>query len=172
MTTGTTVAITVGAVIVLSAVGSLIVIATGAYNVAATSPHSGLVEWALGAAMDRSVAVRAAGLKPPAAALNAKGNAGFLGFNDYLCVMCHGAPGVYPTVVGNGLYPRPPELSKSTGDMSMEEVYWIITNGIKDTGMPAFPACPKEERWLIASFVKRMNEMSAKDYKSLGPGGG
>jgi hypothetical protein len=40
MKTRTTVAITVGSVAVLSAVGSFVVIMTGAYNVAATSPHS------------------------------------------------------------------------------------------------------------------------------------
>ena len=55
----------------------------------------------------------------------------------------------------------------------MAEVYWIISNGIKDTGMPAFKASRKEEDlWLLASFVKRLNGMSAKDYQSLRPGGG
>ena len=172
MKTRTTVAITVGAVGVLSALGSIIVIATGAYNVAATSPHSKLVEWVLGATMDRSVEVRADGLKPPAAALTAKGKAGFQDFES-LCVMCHGAPGVEATEIGKGLYPPAPELSEAAGDLSMEEVYWIIANGLKDTGMPAFKASHKEEDlWLIASFVKRLAGMSAKDYLSLGPGGG
>ena len=171
MKTKTTVAVTVVAVGVLSAVGSLIVIATGAYNVAATSPHSQLVEWVLGATADRSVEVRAARLKPPEAALTAKGRAGFEDF-ERLCVICHGAPGVEATEIAKGLYPLPPELSKATDDLSMAEVYWIISNGIKDTGMPAFQASHKEEElWLIASFVKRLAGMSAKDYQSLGPAG-
>jgi hypothetical protein len=44
MKTGATVGMTVGSVAVLSAGGSLVAIATGAYNVAATSPHSRPVE--------------------------------------------------------------------------------------------------------------------------------
>ena len=169
MKTGATVAITVGAVCVLAAVGATIVIATGAYNVAATSPHSKPVEWVLGATVDRSVEVRAGRLKPPAAALNAKGKAGLQEFEDNLCVMCHGAPGVEATGIGKGLYPPAPELSKAVGDLSMEEIYWIIANGIKDTGMPAFKASRQENLWLIASFVKRLNGMSASDYQRLGP---
>jgi mono/diheme cytochrome c family protein len=172
MKTRATVATTVGAMCVLSAVGSLIVIATGAFNVAATSPHSAPVEWILGATMDRSVAVRAGRLKAPAAAVTAKGRSGFQDF-EMLCVTCHGAPGVEASDIGKGLYPPPPELSKESGDLSMEEVYWIIANGIKDTGMPAFKASRQEEDlWLIASFVKRLNGMSAKDYVSLRPSGG
>jgi mono/diheme cytochrome c family protein len=172
MKTRTTVAITVGAVGVLFALGSLLVIATGAYNVAATSPHSKPVEWVLGATMDRSVAVRAGGLKPPAAALTAKGKAGLQDFEN-LCVGCHGAPGFEAGAIGKGLYPSPPELSEAADDLSMAEVYWIISNGLKDTGMPAFKASHKEEDlWLIASFVKRLTGMSAKDYQSLRSGGG
>jgi mono/diheme cytochrome c family protein len=172
MKTRTTVAITVGAAGVLFALGSLIVIATGAYNVAATSPHSKPVERVLNATMDRSVEVRARRLKPPAAALTAKGSAGFQDFEN-LCVICHGAPGIEATEIGKGLYPPAPDLSKATDDLSVAEVCWIIANGIKDTGMPAFQASHSEEDlWRIASFVKRMGGMSAKDYQSLMAGGG
>jgi mono/diheme cytochrome c family protein len=173
MKTRTTVAITVGAVVVLSAAGALIVISTGAYNVAATSPHSKPVEWVLGAMADRSVEARAGGLKPPASALAAKGKEGAQEFDENLCAMCHGAPGVEPGEIGKGLYPPAPDLSKEIGDLSMAEIYWIIANGIKDTGMPAFRANHKEEElWRLASFVKRLNGMSANDYRSLRPGGG
>ena len=171
MKTRTIVAMTVVAMGVLSAAGSAIVIATGAYNVAATSPHSKPVEWLLGAMMDRSVEVRAGRLKPPAAALAAKGKAGFEDF-EKLCVGCHGAPGVEPSEIGKGLYPPAPELSGAADDLSMAEVYWIVSNGIKDAGMPAFKASRNEEElWLLASFVKRLVGMSAKDYLSLGPAG-
>ena len=39
--------------------------------------------------------------------------------------------------------------------------------------MPAFTGSLHEkDRWLIASFVKRLAGMSAKDYQSLSPAGG
>jgi len=172
MKTKTTVAITVGSVAVLSAVGSLIVIMTGAYNVAATSPHSKPIMWLLEVTKHRSVEVHAGGLKPPATALKENEREGFREYEDNLCVMCHGAPGVEAKEIGKGLCPPPPELWKST-DESLAEDYWIISNGLKDTGMPAFKTSLKEEDlWLLASFVKRMTVMSAKDYQSLRSGGG
>jgi mono/diheme cytochrome c family protein len=116
--------------------------------------------------------MRADRLTPPATALKANGSEGLREFEDNLCIKCHGAPGVEATEIGKGLYPSPPELSKST-DESLAEDYWIIANGIKDTGMPAFKTSLKEEDlWLLASFVKRMAGMSAKDYQSLRSGGG
>jgi mono/diheme cytochrome c family protein len=173
MKTRTTVAITLVSAAVLSAAGALIVVETGAYNVAATSPHSKLVESVLFAAEDRSVEVRAGRLTPPEAALKASGREGFQEFDTHLCAMCHGAPGVAATEIGKGLYPSAPELSKAAADMSMAEVYWIVSNGIKDTGMPAFKgSVPEKDLWLIASFVKRLAGMSAKDYQSLSAAGG
>jgi mono/diheme cytochrome c family protein len=171
MKTRSTVAITVGSVAVLSVVGSFIVIMTGAYDAGATSPHSKPVVWVLKLARDRSIEERADRLKPPATALKANEKEGFRKFENNGCIMCHGAPGVEPTAVGKGLYPHPPEIWKES-DETLSEDYWIISNGIKDTGMPAYKTSLKEEDlWLIASFVKRMPGMSAKDYQSLRSGG-
>ncbi len=171
MKAGATVSITVGSLAVLSAVGSLIVMMTGAYDVAATSPHSIPVAWALKMSRHRSVQAHAGGIRPPAMALKANEKQGLREFERNGCVICHGAPGVEATKIGKGLYPSPPELSKAT-DETLAEDYWIISNGIKDTGMPAFKKSLKEEDlWLITSFVKAMAGMSAKDYQRLRSGG-
>lgn len=150
-----TAAITVVVVAVLEMAGMFIVVATGAYDVGATAPHSRIVAWILGKASDRSVAVRAAGLVPPASALKAKASEGFQEFDGNLCSMCHGGPGVEPSVIGKGLYPPPPDLSEAARSMSIAEIYWVIANGIGDSGMPSFQAGHKaEELWLIAAYVK------------------
>jgi len=167
-----TAAVTICAMGVLFAGISLIIIYSGAYSVAATSPHSKLVEGLIGTALDESVEAHAKGLKAPASALAAKGRAGFMNY-EMLCVKCHGAPGVETPEIGKGMYPPAPELAKAADDLSMEEVYWIMANGIKDTGMPAFRrGHDEEDLWMVASFVKRLNKISAKDYESLRQGGG
>src|SRR5947207_3711230 len=61
-----------------------------------------------------------------------------LHFADH-CVICHGGDGSGDTPIGNGLYPKPPDLRRSaTQDLSDGELFWIIENGVRFTGMPAF----------------------------------
>jgi mono/diheme cytochrome c family protein len=162
MKTRTAAAISVAGVVILEAAGLLVLVETGAYNVGATSPHSKVVAWLLGAASERSIAVRAGRLTPPASALKAKGSEGFEEFDGNLCSMCHGAPGAEPSGIAKGLYPPPPDLSKAARFMSMAEIYWVIAHGIGDSGMPAFQAGHKdEELWMIASYVKRLGGQAA-----------
>ena len=67
-----------------------------------------------------------------------------------------------------GLNPPAPELRK--GEVQKEytdaELYWIIKNGIRMTGMPAFGPTHKEnELWVIVAFTRRLPEMQAEDYR-------
>src|SRR2546423_13483863 len=54
-----------------------------------------------------------------------------------MCVQCHGAPGRDPGIVGKGLRPPPPVLSEAVRPWDRAELFWIVKNGIKMTGMPA-----------------------------------
>jgi mono/diheme cytochrome c family protein len=156
-------------VLLCAGVGA-IVLYSGVYNVAATAPHSRLVAAILDAGQDASVEEHAKGLEPLASALEAKGRAGFVGY-EKMCVGCHAAPGVERSDVGKGLYPPAPELWTKKY-LTMSEVYWIETNGIKDTGMPAFGRTHEaDELWQVASFVMRLGKMSAKDFDTLRKGG-
>lgn len=48
------------------------------------------------------------------------------------------------------------------------ELYWIIENGIKMTGMPAFgPTHSKDELWGIVAFVRHLPSMSPKEYQTM-----
>src|SRR5437879_8561061 len=65
---------------------------------------------------------------------------GMLHFADH-CAICHGNDGSGDTLFGNGLYPKPPDLRRpATQGLSDGELYWIIENGVRFTGMPAFSA--------------------------------
>jgi hypothetical protein len=59
-------------------------------------------------------------------------------FADH-CAPCHGNDGNGDTLYGKGLYPKPPDLRLAeTQKLSDGELFWIIENGIRFTGMPAF----------------------------------
>ena len=61
-----------------------------------------------------------------------------LHFADH-CAICHGNDGSGDTMMGHGLYPKPPDLrATETQKLSDGDIFWIIQNGVRMTGMPAF----------------------------------
>ncbi len=57
-------------------------------------------------------------------------------FADH-CAVCHGNDGSGDNPMGHGLYPKPPDLrAEHTQKLSDGELFWIIENGVRFTGMP------------------------------------
>jgi mono/diheme cytochrome c family protein len=84
-----------------------------------------------------------------------------------VCKTCHGAPGVKRAewVV---MTPEPPDLQRTADSWSDGELYWIIKNGIKMTGMPAFgPSRSESDLWAMVAFVRNLPRMSAPQYSRL-----
>ncbi len=49
-----------------------------------------------------------------------------------------------------------------------DELYWIIGNGIKMTGMPAFgPTHDKDEPWGVVTFVRDLPNLNPKEYQAM-----
>jgi mono/diheme cytochrome c family protein len=152
--------------LLLLIVAAAVVIFGGLYPVAASSPHSAGIQWAIGEARDRAVERSASGLRAPqfSTADVREGGSHFKG----MCQECHGGPGVEPEEFATAMNPKPPNLARATGDLSTSEVFWIAKNGLKMTGMPAFgKADEDEELWKVAAFVKSIQKVSAADYASL-----
>lgn len=155
-----------GILIVIVAVAAAVWM--GIYNVASTEPHSELTNAMLHTVMRYSVKAHANGIAAPPLddpALIERG------FGDYreMCQVCHGAPGVDPDEAGKGLMPRPPDLARTAGQWSDAELFWIIKNGVRMTGMPAWGPTHDDARlWSIVAFVRRLPSMSARDYRALG----
>jgi mono/diheme cytochrome c family protein len=84
------------------------------------------------------------------------------------CTACHGAPGVEWAKFSEGLRPDPPDLSKQGPATPPEQIFWVIKNGIRMTGMPSFGATGVEdpEIWRIAAFVKNFDKVSETDFKT------
>lgn len=149
------------------AVGALVFISTGSYNVAATVPHTGPTRWLLNTVQRRSVAVRADEVpaQPPVDSAMLRH-----GFEEYheMCAVCHGAPGLEPSALGKGINPEPPDLAKEADDWSDRELFWITKHGIKLAGMPAFGGSHSDKAlWGIVAVVRRLETMSPEEYRRL-----
>ena len=63
------------------------------------------------------------------------------------------------------MYPKVPDLSASpTQHLSDGELYYIIQNGVRWTGMPGWMSeHTEEETWKLVSFVRQLPEVTAND---------
>jgi mono/diheme cytochrome c family protein len=158
--------ITVVATIVILVVLGLVFVFSGISNVSAENQDSGLVKWILSAASDNSIERHSKGIEVPALGDSAQVAMGFEHYQE-MCVTCHGAPGVDRSEIGKGLNPHAPNLSRSITDLSDAELYWILKNGIKMTGMPSFGKTHSEEQlWAMVSFVKKLPGMTEDQYQA------
>ena len=138
----------------------------GVYNFAAVEPHSKIVQWLVVSAKRQSIARHSNDINAPLLSDFAWVKAGAQHY-DASCVFCHGAPGREAAEFSKGLNPPAPDLRK--GEVRKKytdaELYWIIKNGIRMTGMPAFgPMHSEKELWAIVAFIRRLAEMQAEDY--------
>ncbi len=80
-------------------------------------------------------------------------------FADH-CAICHANNGSGETEIGRGLYPRAPDMRAApTQELTDGELFSIIENGIRLTGMPAWgTGTPGDERasWGLVHFIRRL----------------
>jgi len=154
------------AAFVVSALTVFLVIISGAYNVGASAPQTELERFILHSTRRYSVLARA-GKELPEVWTEDEVKSGF-GEYDEMCVVCHGAPGKEPSYIRQGLQPKPPNLAEAAKGWSASELFWIIKNGVKMTGMPAFGAThPDDKIWNIVGFLRRLPQTSAEQFKAL-----
>ena len=87
-----------------------------------------------------------------------------LHFADH-CAGCHGNDGAGDTLFGRGMYPKPPDLRRSdTQSRSDGELFWIIENGVRFTGMPSFSdhRMP-EESWKLVHFIRHLPQLTTEE---------
>lgn len=159
-----TMLITLAAVLVLTVCAGLWVVATGAYDVAATEDHWPITEQVLNTLQHRSIAARAGELPVPIPDDPAAIDHGFEHFHA-MCVECHGAPGFDRGDSGQGMTPTPPRLEEEAGEWTDAELFRITKHGIRLAGMPAFgPTHTDEEIAGIVAFIRAMETMTEEEY--------
>ena len=85
-------------------------------------------------------------------------------FADH-CASCHGNDGRGDTTLGRSLYPRAPDMrQRATQQLSDGELFWIIENGIRLTGMPGWSVPGHEnETWGLVHFIRRLSRLTEQD---------
>lgn len=139
----------------------------GFFNVAATDRHSAPVRWVMEQARIRSIKMHAAGIQVPADLGDPQKVV--MGTDHFAahCAVCHGAPGVPKGDIARGLYPAPPDLAEAAARYTPAELFWILKNGIKMTGMPAWSDHSDDELWSAVAFIEKLPGMSEQDYAKL-----
>jgi len=156
--------------LLIIAIVSFIFIYSGFYNLSATIPHMKTTESAIHMMKEKSIKANSKNIEVPNLDDKKLILNGYKGY-DEMCVTCHAAPGKSATVIADGLYPKPPELKNKEiiEEWNDKEIFWIIKNGIKMTGMPAYgPTHSDEDLWAIVAFLNHLHEMSEKEYKAMG----
>jgi mono/diheme cytochrome c family protein len=127
-------------------------------------PEPGRMEAAL-ARRVRSLAIprSARERKNPAMPTQEVIRAGMSHFADH-CGSCHGNDGSGETEMGRGLYPRSPDMrTGATQALSDGELFYIIENGVRLTGMPAWgTGTPEGEQasWHLVQFVRHLPKLT------------
>ena len=87
-------------------------------------------------------------------------------FADH-CATCHSNDGSGETAIGRSFYPKAPDMRASaTQSLSDGELFSIIENGIRLTGMPAWgDGTPEGERgsWGLVHFIRRLPSLTPEE---------
>jgi mono/diheme cytochrome c family protein len=145
------------------AVGAAVALAVAlsAFSLSARGGPGPIESYLAGRAKRFFVARDARGLEPlpPTPISVTQGLAAYSGS----CVACHGVTGRKPTDIGRALYPPAPALdSSAVQQYSDEELFWIIKNGIRLTGMPSFAGIHTDrEIWDVVYYLRSLKKLPA-----------
>jgi mono/diheme cytochrome c family protein len=83
------------------------------------------------------------------------------------CASCHGNDGAGQTSMGQGLYPKAPDMRLAdTQALADGELFYIIEEGVKITGMPAWgTGTPEGEEasWHLVQFIRYLPSLTEDD---------
>lgn len=139
---------------------------SGRWSVAASEPHFESVRWAIGRVRDASVERHASSVSLEALT-DADVEAGGRLYAEN-CVRCHTAPGGERPGWVEGMRPVPPRLPEVGTAFETNEIAWLLRNGIKMTGMPAWGDVLSDSELLsLTAFVSELPDVSADRYAQM-----
>jgi mono/diheme cytochrome c family protein len=91
-------------------------------------------------------------------------------FADH-CALCHANDGSGQTEIGQGLYPKPPDMRLDATQKLLDgELFAIIANGVRLTGMPAWgdgSAQSDKETWELVQFIRRLPSLTPPEIEAM-----
>jgi mono/diheme cytochrome c family protein len=87
------------------------------------------------------------------------------------CAACHANDGSGETELGLGLYPKPPDMRlEPTQSLTDGELFYIIENGIRLTGMPAWSSGTEEGKdatWHLVHFIRELPRLTPEQLEEM-----
>ena len=151
--------------VIVGGIALMVFLWSGVYDVGADDPHTRPVLAMMETLRDRSIAVRSRDIAVP----NLQDQALVLkGAGQYaaMCTGCHLAPGMEDSEIRPGLYPQPPDLSKTRVDPNI--AFWTIKHGVKMSAMPAWGTTHDDPTiWSMVAFLQKLPDLTPAQYKDL-----
>lgn len=87
------------------------------------------------------------------------------------CAACHANDGSGETQIGLGLYPKPPDMRLSaTQSLTDGELFYLIENGVRLTGMPGWSTGTpegEEASWHLVHFIRHLPEITQAEIELM-----
>ena len=81
------------------------------------------------------------------------------------CSTCHALDGSGNTTIGRNLYPKAPDMrDQETQKLTDGEMFYIISNGVRFTGMPAWGEEDSQQSiWELVGYIRRLPTLSPEE---------
>ena len=137
-------------------------------GISTKDPPSALETVLARTARDMAIPASAKSAKNPYPATPENITAGLQHFADH-CAACHGNDGSGNSEMGPNLYPKTPDMRLAqTQDLTDGEIYYIITNGVRMTGMPGWgQSHSAEDTWKLVLFIRHLPQLSPEEMKYM-----
>ena len=160
------------AMLLLAAGGVIGFAYSGIFEVAATTIDAPAVRWVLETTRENSVRKGADKVLLPDLSEEDRMPRGAKAF-DEMCASCHGAPGRAPFLGASDMNPPPPDLAEVARDRTPQALFWVIKNGLRMTGMPAWgPTHSDDQLWDLVVLMTRLPDLTRDEYLALAEGSG
>jgi len=95
---------------------------------------------------------------------------GMAHFADH-CAACHANDGSGNAEMGRNLFPKAPDMRlPATQELTDGELFWIIENGIRFTGMPGWGTGTNEgveASWHLVHFIRRLPRLTPEEIEQM-----
>jgi len=152
---------------VLGVIAATAVVSFGLYNPSAALGHLPGVSWVLHTTYRNAVETWSRDYPKPDLTDLGLIQRGAGHYRSY-CADCHSAPGRSPVFIARSMVPPPPHIADAVAGWDANELFWIVKNGVKMTGMPAWPSQVRDDEvWSVVAFLLRVPDLSEEVYLDL-----
>jgi mono/diheme cytochrome c family protein len=157
------------AAVLTAVVGAAGVVALMRTGLSARPDPGALETWAATRVQRLSVPERYAALPNPLSVTDQVLRAAMEHWADH-CASCHANDGSVRTELGSHMYPRPPDMRQPhTQQLADGELYYVINQGIRFTGMPAWgaPGDGDMDSWALVSFIRTLPTLTPDQIETM-----